>query len=289
MTVDIFKYFSKHPKYNKLIGDDYMFVEYKCPLEVENFKLWTETPFLNYVISGKKDWTALEGKYTVHQGEALFIKQGVYNTKQYFEEDYCVMLFFITESFIRRFMGNQKQMSKPISNDIVENQIFPIEVGDSLNALFISVFNYMNHGREIPRELVEMKFNELLYNVSLNSKNKDLMNYFHSLQQVDKSNLNTVMMKNFHCDLNLEDFARLAGRSLSTFKRDFKTYFNQTPGKWLNSKRLEYAKTLLENPELNINEVCFESGFKNASHFNSRFKDKYELPPNQYRKAVLNR
>lgn len=288
MTVDVFKYFTRHPKYNKLIGDDYMFVEYKCPLEVENFKLWTEVPILNYVISGKKDWTALEGKYTVHQGEALFIKQGVYNTKQYFEEDYCVMLFFITEDFIRRFIKTHDHIVKPQNGKVLENQIFTIEVGDSLNALFISVFNYMNQGKEIPKDLVEMKFNELLYNVTLNPHNKDLINYFCSLQQVEKSNLDTVMMKNFHCDLKLEEFARLTGRSLSTFKRDFKEFYNETPGKWLNAKRLEYAKTLLGNPELNINDVCFESGFKNASHFNSSFKERYKLPPNQYRKQVLN-
>lgn len=288
MIVDIVTYFSRHPKFNKLIGDDYMFVEYKCPLEVENFKLWTDTPILSYVISGKKDWTAFEGKYTVHQGDALFIKPGVYNTKQYFDNDYCVMLFFITEDFIRRFIKSNEHISKPNTSEISENQIFPIKVGDTLNALFISVFNYMNQGHTIPKDLVEMKFNELLFNITLNPNYKDLVNYFCSLQQVEKSDLDTIMMKNFHCDLKLEEFARLSGRSLSTFKRDFKEYYNDTPGKWLNNKRLEYAKTLLGNEALNINEVCFESGFKNASHFNSSFKEKFELPPNQYRKQILN-
>ena len=287
MTVDVFKYFSRHPKFNKLIGDDYMFVEYKCPLEVENFKLWTELPFLNYVISGKKDWTALEKTYQVTQGQALFIKQGVYNTKQYFENEYCVMLFFITEDFIRRFVGNHDHIEKPKELKLSENQIFQIDVGSSLNALFVSVFNYMNQGREIPKDLVEMKFNELLYNITLNPNNSDLVNYFCSLQHVEKAHLDTLMMKNFHCDLKLEEFARLSGRSLSTFKRDFKQFYNETPGKWLNNKRLEYAKTLLENPTLNINEVCFESGFKNPSHFNNSFKNKYGLPPNQYRNQVL--
>lgn len=288
MTIDIFKYFSRHPKFNKLIGDDYMFVEYKCPLEVENFKLWTETSILVYVISGKKDWTALEQKYQITQGEALFIKQGVYNTKQYLENEYCVMMFFISDDFIRRFIKNHEHIIKPNNEQILENQIFPIDVEDSLNALFISVFNYMNQGREIPKDLVEMKFNELIYNIALNPHNRDLINYFSSLKQVEKSNLDTVMMKNFHCDLKLEEFARLTGRSLSTFKRDFKEYYNETPGKWLTSKRLEYAKTLLENAELNINDVCFESGFKNSSHFNGSFKEKYKLPPNKYRKQILN-
>lgn len=287
MTIDVLQHFGKDPKLNKLIGDDYMFVEYNCPLDVENFKLWTETPLLNYVISGKKDWTALEGTYTITQGEALFVKQGVYNTKQYFEDDYCVILFFITEDFIRRFMKIHEHIPTVDTTEVSKNQIFPVDVGDSLNALFLSVFNYMNQDGDIPKALVEMKFNELLYNLILNPRNKDLITYFRSLQQVEKSNLDTVMMKNFHCDLKLEEFARLTGRSLSTFKRDFKAYYNETPGRWLNNKRLEYAKTLLANHELNINDVCFESGFKNSSHFNSRFKEKYRLPPNQYRKQAL--
>lgn len=287
MTVDVFKYFSKHPKYNKLIGEDYMFVEYKCPLDVENFKLWTDVPILNYVIKGKKDWTALEKTYQITQGEAVFIKQGVYNTKQYFDNDYCVMLFFISEDFIRRFVKNNEHVVKPNKSEILNNQIYPIEVGDSLNALFISVFNYMNQGDKIPTSLVEMKFHELFYNIALNPKNQDLVNYFCSLKQVEKSNLENIMKKNFHCDLQLKEFARLTGRSLSTFKRDFQNHFKETPGKWLNNKRLEYAKMLLQNKELNINDVCWECGFKNTSHFNSSFKEKYNYPPNQYRKLHL--
>ena len=38
MAVEVYKHFLNHPKYNKLIGNDYMFVEYKCPIEIEKFK-----------------------------------------------------------------------------------------------------------------------------------------------------------------------------------------------------------------------------------------------------------
>lgn len=287
MAIDIYNYFLKHPRYNKLVGNDYLMVEYKCPIEVENFKLWSDTPFITYVISGRKDWTAFDKTYTIEKGEALYVNKGVYNTKQYFEVDYCVMLFFITDDFIRRFVKNHEDLigTKTKSDD--NTQIFPIKVGDNLNSLFLSVFNYLNQSSNIPKELVEIKFNELLFNIALNPANKDLLSFFNSLKQVEKTNLNDIMMKNFHCDLSLNEFARMYGKSLSTFKRDFQNYYKETPRKWLNNKRLEYAKTLLENPELNINDICFESGFKNTSHFNSSFKEKYQLPPNQYRKTYF--
>jgi len=37
MAIDIYKYFLKQPRYNKLVGNDYLMVEYKCPIVVENF------------------------------------------------------------------------------------------------------------------------------------------------------------------------------------------------------------------------------------------------------------
>ena len=111
-TIDVYQFFKTHPAYNKLIGDDYLFVEYKCPIDVEQFKLWTESHFISYVISGKKDWTSLHQKVTVKEGDATFIRKGVYNTKQYFEVDYCVILFFITDDFIRRFTREFSQIKK---------------------------------------------------------------------------------------------------------------------------------------------------------------------------------
>ena len=286
MAKDIFTSLSNNLHCNKLVGDDYLFVEYKCPIDIEEFKVWTEMPFLSYVISGKKDWTALEGTLKTKEGDAVFLKKGVFNTKQYYEEDYCTLLFFISEDFIRRFMKTYRKTLKVKKEHLNDKQIYALDVQDSLKSLFMSVFNYMTQTNEIPKELVEMKFNELLYNIILNPKNRKLTNFFLSLEQVDKTDLNTVMMKNFYSDLSLEEFARLSGRSLSTFKRDFKNYYNQTPGKWLNNKRLEYAKTLLENSELNINDICWECGFKNTSHFNRSFKEKYKLPPNQFRKNL---
>lgn len=284
MTLDVYNYFLHQKTYNKLVGNDYLFVEYKCPIDSENFKLWTENNFITHIISGKKDWTALDKKYTTNSGDSLFIKKGVYNTKQYFEVDYCVMLFFITDDFIRRFCEENKNLISNNTSETCEDQILEINGNDSLNSLFTTVFTYLNQGGDIPKDLVEIKFKELLFNIVMNPANKKLVSYFKSLKQIEKTNLRDVMMKNFHSDLKLEDYARLSGRSLSTFKRDFQNHFDQTPGKWLNDKRLQYAKTLLENTELNINEICFESGFKNPSHFNRSFKDKYQYPPNQYRR-----
>lgn len=284
-TLDVYHFFKNHPAFNKLIGDDYLFVEYKCPINSEEFKLWSESDFISYVISGKKDWTSLQQKITTKEGQAVYIRKGVYNTKQYFEVDYCVMLFFITDDFIRRFM-NEFNTFKQTDTSLHHSQIFEVDVDETLASLFMTVFNYFKRGGDVPRDLIELKFKELLYNIILNSKNNKLTSFFQSLLNKDKVDLNYLMMKNFHSDLTLDEYAKLSGRSLSSFKRGFKEHFNETPRRWINDRRLEYAKSLLVNSQLNINQICYESGFKNTSHFNTAFKEKYKLPPLKFKSSM---
>lgn len=100
--------------------------------------------------------------------------------------------------------------------------------------------------------------------------------------------LEKVMSENYLYNLKVEEFAKLCGRSLSAFKRDFKKAFNTTPSKWIKAKRLAYAKALLIESNLNINEICYDSGFVNASHFIKSFKEQYKISPHQFRSMLSN-
>ena len=287
MILDIYKYFKLHPRYNKLAGDGYLFVEYKCPVIVEEFELWTESHLITYVINGKKDWITDSETYKIEAGDSLFIRKGVYKTKQYLEEEYCVILFFLNDDFIKRFISENNNFLDIA--DLKENpkQIFQIQTTETFHSLMQSIFHYLKEKENIPQRLVELKFKELLFNIALNPENKGIVEYFKAVSYSAKANIEDIMMINFRSDLTIIEFAKLCGRSLSSFKRDFNCLFNTTPSRWLMSKRLDYAKTLLQGTNLNVSEICYESGFKNNSHFNSAFKTKFELPPGQFRFKFL--
>ena len=283
MIFNVYEKLKADPSLNKVIGSDYMILEYKCPIDVEKFQVLLDQHFITYVITGKKDWIVSDKTYEVKEGDAIFLRKGVYQTRQYFDVDHCILTFFLSDDFISNFLRENRGINIPISKEPVADQIFPLDVDESLEALFYSIYNYLKMGREVPRNLVEIKFKELLFNILLNPKNEKLAQFFTSLNQTTKSSLDEVMQKNFQYDLPLEEFAKLSGRSLSAFKRDFKNTYRQTPGKWLNDKRLEFASVLLLSSDLNVNEICFECGFRNSSHFNKTFKEKYQVTPKQFR------
>ncbi|MBS1978114.1 MAG: helix-turn-helix transcriptional regulator [Bacteroidetes bacterium] len=159
---------------------------------------------------------------------------------------------------------------------------FEIDVNESIQSVLFSVSNYLREGERVAKELVEIKFKELLLNLVLNQKNHALGAYFNAVRN-ERQDLEYTMRKNFLHDLSMEQFARLCGKSLSAFKRDFTEHFGSSPGKWLTEMRLNHAKGLLLTTSLSINEVCYDSGFKNPSHFSRAFKQQFGVAPQSLR------
>lgn len=97
-----------------------------------------------------------------------------------------------------------------------------------------------------------------------------------------KIDLQDYMEKNFRRDYTMPQFARATGRSLSTFKRDFKRFSDLSPERWLTNRRLLAAYDLLRR-DRRVSDVCFDVGFKNVSHFSAIFKKKFGKTPGQVR------
>ena len=103
--------------------------------------------------------------------------------------------------------------------------------------------------------------------------------------QAQKIDLKEFMEKNFRCDMSMSEFARSSGRSLSTFKRDFKKMSALSPERWLTDRRLRAAFDLLKRGR-RVSDACFDVGFKNVSHFSATFKKRFGITPGQARHGL---
>ncbi|MEJ0056122.1 MAG: helix-turn-helix domain-containing protein [Bacteroidota bacterium] len=87
------------------------------------------------------------------------------------------------------------------------------------------------------------------------------------------------MESHFMFNLPLEKFGYMTGRSLSTFNRDFRKTFSETPRKWLIKKRLEAAHYQITEHSRKPVEIYLEVGFEDLSHFSFAFKKQFWLHP----------
>lgn len=63
----------------------------------------------------------------------------------------------------------------------------------------------------------------------------------------------------------------------------FQKYTNETPVSYLTNYRLKKAIELLETTDLTVSEICFATGFSDASYFSQRFRRAYGCTPTEYR------
>jgi len=146
-----------------------------------------------------------------------------------------------------------------------------------LESLFNSLTPYFKLADALPADLAAFKIEEAIRVLRAIDKNVD-----HLLGQLDepgKIDLMDFMERNYMFNLTAAKFGYLTGRSLTTFKRDFKKTFNNTPEKWLTKKRLELAHYLISEQKRKPSDVYFDVGFENLSHFSFAFKKQFGYNP----------
>ena len=279
-------FIKNNPSFKKFEVDELLFSAYDCPLEGSPIDYWVNKNYFCYIIRGGAKWKTPNDEYILEVGDAAFLTKGAHRVFKILNGEFCALLIFMPDYFIRsvikdeiRIVGNQSDVSQADS-------VVPLKLNQSLHDYFNTLLNYFSEPIPPSKHLLKIKFKELIINLVTSGYNPVLSNYFKELTTSSKKAISPIMEEHFFFSLKLADYARLSGRSLTTFKRDFEKAFNSSPGRWLKNKRLEYSKFLLETTDLNIREITAESGFENTSHFSKVFKEKYKHSPLQLRKHL---
>lgn len=275
------------PTFKKIEVSSLMFSEYRCTEEKSIFTTWNHLNYFIYVLEGKKKWRTLEHSYMVHAKEVLFVKKGANVIEKYFDSDFCAMVIFIPDSYVKDFMSQKPEIGANQESSLQSDSAIPLKMDRTLSTYFTSMLDYFFNQERPSKYLMEIKFQELLVNILSLPYNPEIGSYFKQISQEVKPSIENIMEANFVYNLSLEKFARLSHRSLSTFNRDFYIAYGISPGKWLTKKRLLHAKRLLENTNRKVYEVAFDSGFESPAHFARVFKNENGITPLKFQKAQL--
>jgi len=153
-----------------------------------------------------------------------------------------------------------------------------------LESFFQSLVPYFNLRDELPPDLAEIRINECL--TLLDNYDPRIRRILAALNEPGKVDLVEFMERNFMFNLPLEKFSYLTGRSLTTFKRDFKNSFQTTPGRWLIKKRLERAHYQIVVQKQKPVDVYLDAGFENLAHFSFAFKKQFGYNVSQVNERI---
>lgn len=166
---------------------------------------------------------------------------------------------------------NQKHYSENlISNSIliVLNQIIKNDMDNSTRSL-----------------LYKAKIYELFSLIFKKTKEIDLdqcpfLKNDENLKKIAKAK--DVILKDIKNPPSLIELSKTIDLSLKNLKKGFKEIYGKPVYKYLFDFKMERAKQLLSNGNLNVNEVSYDLGYSSSSHFIAAFKKKYGITPRTY-------
>jgi AraC family transcriptional regulator, exoenzyme S synthesis regulatory protein ExsA len=148
-----------------------------------------------------------------------------------------------------------------------------------LQSCLSSLVPYFDLKDPLPEALVTIKIEEAI--TILRAIAPDIDQVLANFAEPGKINLTDFMEQHYMYNLPIDKFGYMTGRSLTTFKRDFKKTFQTTPQKWLTEKRLDLAHYLIREKKRRPSEVYLEAGFENLSHFGYAFKKHFGYAPTE--------
>lgn len=99
-------------------------------------------------------------------------------------------------------------------------------------------------------------------------------------------NLHNYILENLGKSLpNIKQLCRIIGTNEFTLKDSFKKKYNSSIYQFYNDERLKRAHLMIQQTDLALKEIAYNSGFNDYVNFSKAFKKKYNYTPGQlYRK-----
>lgn len=233
----------------------------------------------DYIISGTSE-VIFEGKS--HLFKAGDIRFAARNRLSKFTkipppgEEYRSVSICIDENSLHE-LKNQYPVSETKVKQENFGNVFLLKKNKFFKNYIDSLLPYLENGNEISQQLIRMKIKEAI--MIFIEANTNLIDILFNFSEPGKIDLEAYMNEHYLFNGELEQFAYLTGRSLSTFKRDFERIFKTTPNKWLVQKRLKEAYYLIKDTGFSPSDACLDTGFKNYSHFSVSFKKTFGRSP----------
>jgi AraC-like DNA-binding protein len=246
-----------------------------------NQEAYVANHVVSLVLSGRQlIRTYDEDVISASAGEVLFLPRGVYYITDLLPSKgtFSSLLFYFDDDIIHRFLCDTDVMEVD-RNAAPDHLHFP---ESTVLQAFSSHVLQMSQAQIFTQPLLQLKALELLHLLHGLTGSQAFARFLFRLTLPKQRSLRKFMESNYDKPLGVEDYAYLTGRSISSFRRDFRDYFSTTPNKWLRNQRLQQAIATLNAREMSVTELSYSVGYENISYFIREFRKVTGLSPKQY-------
>ena len=258
-----------------------IYQEFRLPREMD------DDACLTYVLEGSNRLISGTKSILVSTRESLLMKCGNYlvvgDGVSLITPLKGMSFHFDSESIRKAFGSRDLSFLRIEPTQEVNDPTVALGQNELIDGFAQSLNPYFDNKEMINDDLLAIKLVELV-TILISSINNPLVAYIlGTMNSPDHLEFDKVIEANIFNNLSIPELAHLTNRSESTFKRDFKLYYKESPAKYLKTQKLEKAAELLKTPSLPVSEIAWECGFDNVAHFSTSFTKQFGLSPRMYR------
>lgn len=226
---------------------------------------------------GKKQVHFAGTAVSVNKEQSLLLKKGNWLWTELLDTDRiynCKLLFFsekVLKDFLDKHSKYQISGEEQLPYFIIKNDSYITSYLNSLSSISDAPAVFLDN-------LLAIKFEELMLYL-IQKYDDEFVDYLYSLISEETSAFKKTVESKIHSNLKLEEIAFLCNMSLSTFKRHFVSEYQMSPGKWLQDKKLQKAREILQIGKLKPSDIYLDFGYNNLSNFSIAYKNKFGINP----------
>lgn len=260
-------------RYSDVFFAHYFNDEVRCHKMIENHALM-------YVYAGELIVDENNKQTKIHGGQCIFIRRDnrvTLTKKTYKNEQFKTITLVLTRNFLREFYQTVNLNELPPETRKFKHSLIKLPKTPEIESLFQSMTPYFDTAIKPSEQIMKLKMQEGVY--SLLNIDQNFYSCLFDFTEPWKMDIMDFLDKNYMYDFSVEDIATYTGRSLASFKRDFKKISPLPPQKWLIEKRLKVAHDKIHRDNVKVSDAYLEVGFKNLSHFSTAYKRQYGYSP----------
>ena len=117
--VNLFETVTQHPEYFKQLKcKELLFTQYECAQIDPKQDLFSEHNYIAYVVSGKRVFHLPGEMHTMTEGKCVFAKKGAWIAEKETGIGWCVLVFFIPDSYIKQFIFRKYFQQQMIAKEV---------------------------------------------------------------------------------------------------------------------------------------------------------------------------
>lgn len=240
-----------------------------------------------YVIDGTGEAVSEVEKIRIPTSESVLMKCGNYITKILASpksSNFQAIIVHFHPDILKRIYENDPPLFLKKKDNNYAASLSKIKETPLISKYIEGLLFYFEHPELVNQDLLILKLKEIILLLLHTDEYKNIDQIFESLFSPAAHSFKQIIKSHVYSDLTIEDLAQLTNLSVSSFKREFRRIFNDSPANYLRNKKLEKTAELLIVSEQSITELAFHSGFKELAHFSKSFKDKFGVTPSTYRR-----